>query len=912
LDMGPLSKFGRPVIKATSTVTATAVTLDDNGTATPTGNGDPNPNNNEHEEFIGIDAGYDLEVNLESAANPQPFQEPFTLTAKLLNVGAETARAITFTVGIPISLTYNSHTSSDLACTYATGTRLLTCTAPEQDPLARGGDELAVRLNLTAVQSGTIGLPLEASAAAGYSDYLSQDTGNGEKDPDNNSGLFTIQVENDAKLSLTAFQLPADGRVGTGDNITYTVRLKNDGPNKAENISLTMIWTPVGENPVPTSYPSFCNPVGTNVLECTPPNLARGESSPTYQFVARAPATIANTPVGAQLNMLATSAASQKAANAKLFTKILRKAQLEITLSDSADPAPTSQPYTITVNVHNLSTHPSTVTTATLTAVGYNFDAATLRSKPDFCTVTNGFQMVCALGTLGDNQIKEFGLGLNAPTESGSRTILGRVSSSTLMPLKATASEQTTFRPERRVSVSMTAVPSSTVKPNERLTLNVRLENSSNDPATKLELTFRGNYPLQNVALPSGVTCAPTTVNIAPLLPAFKCNLPDLAGNTTAVYSFQLTVPRGKDSLTHFANLEIFEINRASNSDVRVSFIEKEVDLAITKLTDTPDPVGKGDVIQYAAKIHNNSAITATNVTATFAVPDATIFSATSAVTCNISSNGHLATCTFATLPPYTSQELAFRATVPTNTTKDNIAAGLDVQGTERDPVTGNNGKVVDTAVEEQHDLNFTTAQVSGAPAPSGKIVFVDLSVRNTANGTAENVLVKPTLTPNLQLVKLWHFTGAANSTECPQTGCQLGNIAQNESKTLRVVVRVIGTVNDGDTATVTLSATAENSGEKNPTDNNQTTTFDLTNKADMSATITTADGQPLVAGKNGTLRLTLNNLGPAEAKNVVATITLPQDITAVSSGNASCATFAHSVVCPFSTFQKGEEWVDV
>jgi uncharacterized repeat protein (TIGR01451 family) len=142
------------------------------------------------------------------------------------------------------------------------------------------------------------------AAATGYNinNTVSVSTTSADANPGNNSATATITVLEplvlaDLAASMAALQNPVSRR----SNITYTVTVKNTGPNPAEDVLMTDI---LPDNPVvlvsfTTTHGSCVS--GGNYVDCRLGNMAVGETAtmtitvkPRYRFTFLKYTNIAN------------------------------------------------------------------------------------------------------------------------------------------------------------------------------------------------------------------------------------------------------------------------------------------------------------------------------------------------------------------------------------------------------------------------------------------------------------------------------------------------------------------------------------------------------------------------------------------------------------------------------------------
>src|SRR5262249_49020298 len=119
---------------------------------------------------------------------------------------------------------------------------------------------------------------------------------------------------------------------------------------------------------------------------------------------------------------------------------------------------------------------------------------------------------------------------------------------------------------------------------------------------------------------------------------------------------------------------------------------------------------------------------------------------------------------------------------------------------------------------------------------------------------------------------------------------CTDATLAAGASATFQVVVNVGASVALGtlisNTAVVSTTTT-----DPNPGNNTSTVTTPIVTSADL-LTVKLSEPNPVLAGANLTYTITVSNLGPSDAQNVIATDTLPVGTTFVSAIQTSGPVF--------------------
>jgi uncharacterized repeat protein (TIGR01451 family) len=293
-------------------------------------------------------------------------------------------------------------------------------------------------------------------------------------------------------------------------------------------------------------------------------------------------------------------------------------------------------------------------------------------------------------------------------------------------------------------------------------------------------------------------------------------------------------------------------------------------DLSITK-TDNPDPVVAGQNLTYTITVNNAGPSNATNVVVTDTLPAGVTFVSTSG--CAGDPNG-VPTCNLGTINAGGNKQYTVTVTVNAGTT-GTLTNNVSVTSNTADPNAANNSASATTTVNASADLSITKTD-SPDPVIAGQNIAYTITVNNAGPSDAVNVVVTDTLPAGVTFVST---TGCAGDPNGVPT-CNLGTINAGGNKQYTVTV----TVNAGTTGTITNNVSVtSNTADPNNTNNtaSQNTTVN-TISADLS--ITKSDNpDPVVAGQNLTYTITVNNAGPSNATNVVATDTLPAGVTFVS-----------------------------
>ncbi|MDQ2957601.1 MAG: DUF11 domain-containing protein [Actinomycetota bacterium] len=234
---------------------------------------DPVPGNNSDTDNSSVATSADLSI-VKTDSPTATAGDPLVYHLAVHNAGpSDVAGAVTVTDSLPAGLGFVSATGTGWACTYVTGTRLITCTLAAG--LASGADAGSITVNATV--DSDVG-PSTISNTAG----VASDT----TDPDltNNSSTDPVNIVTSADLSLTKV-LSGSTPVLAGTDATFTLTASNAGPSDAVNVRVTDTL------PAYLIFESFagagwsCVPSGPAVV-CSRAGIAAHTSAPDIVLTA--------------------------------------------------------------------------------------------------------------------------------------------------------------------------------------------------------------------------------------------------------------------------------------------------------------------------------------------------------------------------------------------------------------------------------------------------------------------------------------------------------------------------------------------------------------------------------------------------------------------------------------------------
>jgi uncharacterized repeat protein (TIGR01451 family) len=202
-------------------------------------------------------------------------------------------------------------------------------------------------------------------------------------------------------------------------------------------------------------------------------------------------------------------------------------------------------------------------------------------------------------------------------------------------------------------------------------------------------------------------------------------------------------------------------------------------------------------------------------------------------------------------------------------------------------------------------DLSITKDDAAD-PVTAGSNIAYNLSVTNSGPDTAENVVVTDPLPAGTAYVSSTASVGSCAHLTGTVT-CLLGNLADEATATMQIVVSTTGAGERSNTATV-ASDTAD--PDETDDDSTETTAVDAVpspSNADLSL-IKSATPNPVTVGDTINYVVQVANSGPAGASGVVLTDTLPSQVsfTSATPGRGSCSHLDGVVTCNLGSIPAG------
>ncbi|MGH9922522.1 MAG: DUF11 domain-containing protein, partial [Nitrososphaerales archaeon] len=670
----------------------------------------------------------------------------------------------------------------------------------------------------------TIQVMVKEDSEAGNIENNVAVTNDNDNNDANNSDSEDTDVETSADLTITKTDDPDPVTAGSGNQLTYTIQVINNGPSVATNVEV-IDTLPAGVTFVSATGTGWdCNESG-GVVTCTPTpdgSLPVGQADDITIIVTVDPFTPAGTITNEASVTSETSDPSEGNNSAEADTEVevevatitIEKNVIDpdgndvsdsheffVTLNGETLPVTEDSPAIFTVNPGDYTAEETSDPDYEL--VGFSPDdtvtvgsggsaTITVTNKQKVATITIVKNVVAPDGTdIADPHV--FSVTLNGETKTfaeGSPTVF------TVPPGTFTAVET-----QESGYNGITYSPSDTVTVGSGGSATITVTNKQNAATITI---------VKNVVAPDGTDIADSKVFSVTLNGETK----PFSEGSPAIFA----VPPGEYTAveTPDINYELFgyspsdTVTVGSGGSATITVTNKQkADVSIIKV-DSQDPVVAGTNLIYTLTITNNGPGLASSVVVTDTLPAAvTLISVSSsqggciALPCDLGAlaSGAVATVTITVFvnPDFTG-------------TLTNTAA---VSSTTPDPNAANNSDGEETQVQSVADVSIIKTD-SHDPVTAGNTLTYTLQVTNPGPSTATNAQVTETLPAGVTFVSATPSQGTCSPSGSIIT-CNLGDIPAKATVTITITV----TVNLNATGTLlNVAAVLAAKPDPNPVDN--------------------------------------------------------------------------------------------
>ena len=422
------------------------------------------------------------------------------------------------------------------------------------------------------------------------------------------------------------------------------------------------------------------------------------------------------------------------------------------------------------------------------------------------------------------------------------------------------------------------------------LTYTITVTNLGPDVATNVLITDTPPAYKNIVPTTSQGTC---TVNVGTVI----CNLGTIGVNAQATVVLQGIADSGaRGSLVNTVTVSASETdpNPANNTASATTTVNAQADLSLTKVG-TPDPVVAGQTITYTVTVVNNGPSDATGVVLTDTLPTGVSAISASSTTGTCAIGAGKVTCNIGTLDEDVNPTATVTVVAAVSPdARGSLTNSASASATEPDPNTANNAATTTTTVIAQADLALAKAD-SPNPVIAGQTLTYTLTLTNYGPSTATNVHITDTLPADLTVLSVTANQGTCTTTATTLT-CNLGSLAPASSATVTILASVAPSARGPLTNSASASAAEP---DPDSTNNSATSTSIITAQADLDVTKKDAP-DPVISATALVYTVTIKNLGPSNASNVVLTDTLPIGVhfTTATPTQGLCVLSGNNVIC--------------
>jgi len=529
------------IVVSVNDITITTVANTATVTSTET---DSNNANNSSTTNTAVTPVADLRIAKTDSVDPVIAGGTMSYTLTVTNDGPSAATNVVVTDVLPADLTFNSATASQGTVANASGT-----VTANLGNLANGASA-TVTINVTVSPSATGTISNTATVTGTQTD----------DDATNNSDTENTAVNAQVDLAVTK----TDGltTVISGNNLTYTIVVTNNGPSQATNVNLTDAL------PATLTYSSHTVSQGTGAIAGQNFSAALGTLAPGASATVTIVAAVSGTATGTISNTASVTATQTDSNNANNSatdtTTATPQIDLQITKADTPDPVIAGNQLTYTIQVTNAG--PSTATGVTVTDV-LPGTVTFVSGTSTVGTVSNSSGTVTGtIGTLASGASATVTLVVNvAPTARGTITNTATVAGTQTDSNSANNTATTTSTANGSIDLTIAKTDSADpVIAGNTLTYTVTVTN--NGPSTATNVVVTDVLP-SSISFSSASASQGTVSNNAGTVTA---NVGTLAPAASATVTIVTSVPSSitQQTLSNTATVTATETdtNSANNS----------------------------------------------------------------------------------------------------------------------------------------------------------------------------------------------------------------------------------------------------------------------------------------------------------------------------------------------------------
>ncbi|WP_458170484.1 COG1361 S-layer family protein [Kribbella sp. WER1] len=827
-----------------------------------------------------ITTGTQANITITKTASPDPVVagKPITYKLTVRNTGPSDAQGIRVVDDVPDAITgVQASGDGGATCTAVNGqVRCLAATLA-------AGDSFVVTV------TGTVAAKTPAGELANTATATSETP----TDPttSDNTSTTTPSVRTEADLSIVK---TAPATAVAGDELTYTLAVRNAGPSDAVG---TIVTDPL---PAGTTFVRAAGCTHENeVVSCSVGRLAPGDGTTITVVVKVSP----DQPAGTLTNKATVSSQtpdpndSNNSSTAE--TTLTTAADLSIAKTVKPSPLVAGGEAVYTLTVHN--DGPSTAQQASVKdAVPSGLTVLEATSADGTCTTANA-AVTCELGEVAPNGDAVVVIRVAvAASQTAAVTNGASVDSPTTDPDPSNNKTEVTTEVEQAADVEV--IKSSdepTVIAGGGVTYRLTVVNHGPSDATAVTAADSLPTPLKIVSVDPQCTATGQTV---------RCALGTLAAGkaVTVVITATLDPAYQGTSLanTATATSPVPDPDESNNSSTITTPVETLADVSVVKTSD-PTGVTPGSAFDYTIVVNNAGPSTARAVVLSDTVPAGlTVTSASKGCTVK----GRAVSCQLGDLP-IGQVVLVLHVRLAAGYEGASVVNTASETSRTTDPDPSNDTDTAESPVTALADLAITKTMSPAAPVAGQSVKYV-LTVKNNGPSHARTVTITDelprglsnvTMTGNACILLPPEAPGAPDTPAAGTVRCTTPELAVGAT----VTVTVTATVVPGFTGSLENLARVGAATPDPVIANNEAKVSGRTTQSANLSVQKTASAPTVIAGHTLDYTIAVHNAGPSSATAVTITDVLPNGLSLTSTPKG-CATTGQKVTCAVGRVDPG------
>jgi uncharacterized repeat protein (TIGR01451 family) len=789
---------------------------------------------------------------------------PISWTINVSNSGSSTARFVEISDTLPDGLTGTAFIPSQGTCD-AVGTCLL-------------GDITAgstVTIEVTAVVDANV------TAAMLDNSVGAQTTTPHGADP---SASSSTPVTPRADLHITKRGAP--NPVVAGEDITWTIDVRNDGPSDAAAVvvqddlptSLAMISQGACTGPI-------ANP-GVSTYSCPVGVLAAGTAT-SFTLVSTVPSASLLSTATNSANVASPTVDPDTTDNATTAqVRVTTSANLSVVKTITTSPVVAGSPVSWNIAVTNGG---SSVARGVQISDVLPTGITNVIATPDqgSCVVTA--TLSCDLTDVAAGTTVNVAVTADVLSSYVAGTITNTATASSSTPDPTPDNTDSVTAPATTsANISVTKVGPATIVAGEDISWTITVNNAGPSDAQNVTM---------DDLLPTGVRFVSASSTLGGCVGSLHCELSTMPANTSATITVNGTVDAdflgsalGNQATIDSSTPDPTLIDHFIN---RLTLVSTSADLRVTKAA-TPSPATPGSPITWVVTVHNSGPSTARSLDLTDTLPaglHAVTWSAGQG-TCN-----GAGLCDLGDLRPGEDAVVTVAATVDANVTAA-LSNTASVVSTTPLANTTDDNITLNTPVVPNADVSITKTGPGGAVVP-GAAVSWNIVVSNAGPSVAHSVVVTDVLPASLDLSTVT-VTSPCTVTSGTMS-CALGSINPNTSVTLTVSGTILASATDPILSNI---ATVASPDDTTPGNNSSEARNPTSPDPDLVVTVTPS-ATTATAGQALGFTITVANQGISDAANSVLTFVVPAGYTLTSVNG--CIVTGGIATCNLGTMTPGQ-----